>query len=88
MGGGEMSKIPTPIQAQTLWLHTEGRTAAEIARLTGRTPASATQALAEARRVASATGLRMVVIRPKATEETGSGLSVAKRLAKEAGLLP
>lgn len=78
--------IPTPIQAQTLWLHTEGRTAAEIARLTGRTPASATQALAEARRVATACGLRMVVNSVPATNERG--FTGAKELAKEAGLLP
>jgi len=80
--------MPTPIQAQTLWLYTEGRSTAEIAASTGRTAAAVTQALTEARRVATAVGLRMVVIRQKALEETGSGLSVARRLAKEAGLLP
>jgi hypothetical protein len=80
--------IPTPIQAQTLWLHTEGRTTAQIAASTGRTLAAVTQALTEARRVATAAGLRMVVIRPKNIEETGTGLSGARRLAKEAGLLP
>jgi hypothetical protein len=78
----------TPIQAQTLWLHTEGRSTAQIAAATGRTPAAVTQALTEARRVATAAGLRMVVIKPKDTEETGTGLSGARRLAKEAGLLP
>jgi hypothetical protein len=80
--------MPTPIQAQTLWLYTEGRSTAEIAAITGRTPAAITTALTEARRAATAVGLRMVVIRPKSTEETGSGLSGARRLAKEAGLLP
>jgi len=80
--------MPTPIQAQALWLHTEGRSIGEIAASTGRTPEAVTQALTEARRAATAAGLRMVVIRPKATEETGSGLSGARRLAKEAGLLP
>jgi hypothetical protein len=80
--------MPTPVQAQTLWLYTEGRSTADIAAATGRTPAAVTQALVEARRAATAVGLRMVVIRPKVTEETASGLSGARRLAKEAGLLP
>lgn len=78
---------PTPIQAQTLWLHTEGRSAAEIAAATGRTKAAVTQALTEARRAATAVGLRMVVIKPK-VEQQLTGLSGARRLAKEAGLLP
>jgi hypothetical protein len=77
---------PTPIQAQTLWLHTEGRSTAEIAASTGRTPAAVTQALTEARRVATAAGLRMVVIRPK-VDHTQSGFSAARKLAREAGLL-
>ena len=83
-----MQMMPTPIQAQTLWLHAEGRSTAEIAAITGRTLAAITTALTEARRVATASGLRMVVIKPKHTEETGTGLSGARRLAKEAGLLP
>ena len=78
--------MPTPIQAQTLWLNAMGWTAAEIAQRTGRTTISARQALTEARRVATACGLRMVVNEVPLTTELG--FTGAKKLAKEAGLLP
>ena len=78
--------MPTPIQAQTMWLNAMGWTAAEIAQRTGRTAISARQALTEARRVATACGLRMVVNEVPLTTELG--FTGAKKLAKEAGLLP
>lgn len=78
--------MPTPIQAQTLWLNAMGWTAAEIAQRTGRTVVSARQALTEARRVATACGLRIIVNKVPVTNERG--FTGAKELAKEAGLLP
>ena len=77
--------IPTPIQAQTLWLNAMGWTAAEIAQRTGRTAISARQALTEARQVATVCGLRIVVNKLPLTTERG--FTGAKELAKEAGLL-
>jgi hypothetical protein len=76
----------TPIEAQTLWLATEGMDTAAIARATGRTPASVATALSVAQRKATAAGLRMVIIRPRQASQTESGFSALQRLAKEAGL--
>jgi phage terminase large subunit len=78
--------MPTPIEAQSLWLATTGMDAAAIARATGRTPASVATALSVAQRKATAIGLRMVVIRPWETSKTESGFSALQRLAREAGL--
>lgn len=77
---------PTPIQAQTLWFHALGMDVMDIASATGRTASSVRQAISEAQRKATASGLRIVVIRPE-VDKTQSGLSAARQLAKEAGLI-
>jgi len=79
--------MPTPIQAQTLWLHAQGMDVIDICRETGRTASAVHQALTEAKRKATAIGLRYVIIRPKVENPNQSGFSTARQLAKEAGLI-
>ena len=80
--------IPTPIQAQVLWLHALGMDTMDICQALKLSASDVYRHTTEAKRKATAAGLRYVVIRPKVTDANQSGFSTARKLAKEAGLLP
>ena len=82
-----MSNIPTPIQAQTLWLHALGMDTMDISKALNLSASDVYRHTTDAKRKATAAGLRYVVIRPKVTDATQSGFSAARKLAKEAGLI-
>ena len=85
MGGGEM--IPTPIQAQVLWLHALGMDTIDICGELKISASDVYRHTTDAKRKATAAGLRYVVIRPRVEDPNQSGFSTARKLAQEAGLI-
>lgn len=80
--------IPTPSEAQALWLHATGLCAREIAEAVGRSPATVSTMLTQAKRKAIASGVRIEYTPPVVAISTQeSGFSIARRLAQEAGLI-
>jgi len=78
--------IPTPIQAQVLWLNATGMTTSQIARELGITSGSVSVALTTAKKKAIAAGLRITVTKAETGPASESGFSFLKRLAVEAGI--
>lgn len=79
--------IPTPIQAQVLWLHALGMDTMDISRELKLSASDVYRHTTEAKRKATAVGLRYVMIRPRVEDPNQSGFSTARQLAKEAGLI-
>jgi DNA-binding CsgD family transcriptional regulator len=85
MKGGKM--IPTPLQAQVLWLYALGMDTIDICEALKLSASDVYRHTTEAKRKATAAGLRYVVIRPRVEEPNQSGFSTARQLAKGAGLI-
>lgn len=79
--------IPTPIQAQIFWLHALGMDTIDICQELKLSASDVYRYTTEAKRKATASGLRYVVVPPRAEDPNQSGFSTARQLAKEAGLL-
>ena len=79
--------IPTPSEAQALWLHATGLCAREIADAVGRSPATVSTMLTAAKRKAIAAGVRIEYAPTVVASTQESGMSIARRLAQEAGLI-
>lgn len=78
---------PTERQALAYWLHASGMTARQIGEHLGCSRESAQVVLAKAQAKARALGFS-IQRTPQPITIVGSGMTVARQLAMEAGLLP
>ena len=84
----ENMNIPSAKQAQALWLKATGMNCKQISEAMGCTPAAAQQLVCQAQKKATQIGLRMVVdAPPEPPTKVGSGMTLLRQMAVEAGLL-
>jgi len=79
-------ELPTPVQAQTLWLSSIGMDVMDISNATGRPSTAVFGALLEAKRKAALFKLRMVAPKPKTEPAVKLGMKELQALAIEAGM--
>lgn len=78
---------PSQRQALAYWLSATGQSICEIGRVLRCSDQAAQNVLTEARKKAQRAGLTYLFQPPAVQSQAESGMSVAKRLAQEAGLV-